>query len=145
MLTSINHEGEIEMIILHLGILLHDPQSAIQSAPRSEHEHRIPRITIAAIVVVVVEPVMDIPHQIHQQSVQKNRLIPPEIPLQLLHPNHHLLIDRNGEHRVVVLCSLAAALAAAADRDVVRAAGVAEPRLGRVLVAAGEVPLLPRD
>ncbi|CAI0544477.1 unnamed protein product [Linum tenue] len=92
---------------------------------------------------------MYIPHQIHKQSINENRLVPSEIPLQPLHPNHNLLIDTDGENRVVVpllqpfLLPLAAA-AAAFNQDIVLAAGLGESSFSGIQSAPRTV-LLPRN
>lgn len=74
---------------------------------------------------------MNIPKQINQQPINKNGLIPPEIPLQPLHTNHGLLIyahtqNRWLEHPFILL------LHAASDHNIVPRASVAELSLGGV-------------
>lgn len=113
--------------------LLLQPQPAIQSAPRPEHEHGPARPGI-------VEPIMHIPHQINKQPIQEDGLVPPEIPLQPLHPNHRLLVDRNRHRRILQPLPLPAAM----DQYIVNRARIAEPGPGRIQGIAREM-LLPRN
>ncbi|CAL1361435.1 unnamed protein product [Linum trigynum] len=90
---------------------------------------------------------MYIPHQIHKQPINENRLVPSKIPLQPLHPNHNLLIDTDGENRVVMplLQPFLLPLAAAAfNQDIVLAAGLGESSFSGIQSAPGAM-LLPRN
>ncbi|KAF7823271.1 hypothetical protein G2W53_021415 [Senna tora] len=119
--------------------LLLQPQSAIQTTPRSEHENPIPT-TIRRIRIqpptIIEEPVMNIPKQIHKQPIHENRLVPPEIPLQSLHSYHALLIDANRQNGTL----LPFLLPAASYHDVVPGPLLAELGLRRSIRTRTENP-----
>lgn len=84
-LRSENEKRECNLFLIEVGLL--QPKPTVESSPRSKQENGIPRIRRR-----IEDPIMNIPHQINQQSIQEYALIPPKIPLQSLHFNHHLLI-----------------------------------------------------
>jgi len=88
---------------------------------RAEDEERRPRAGAE-------EPVVHVPVDLHLGPAEGERLVAPELPLQVLHLHRLLAVDGDG-HLHVGVPALAAA--AALDGDVVHVALVVEPRLGR--------------
>lgn len=76
---------------------------------------------------------MHVPVDLHLGPAEGDRLVAPELPLQVLHLHRLLAVDGDGHLHVggVPALATAAAAAAALDGDVVHVALVVEPRLGR--------------